>query len=134
MTDDTERKRRMAKAAHLKPHQFQPGVPSANPSGRPLGARNKLGERFLEDLHRDWQEHGAQVIETVRENDPSTYLKVVAGLMPRDLTLNVGLSDQLGAMLEQMQENASNVTHDVTHDEVINGKARIINGLDEDST
>jgi hypothetical protein len=56
---------------------------SGNPAGRPKGARNKLEEAFLVDLHNSWQTSGASVIATVIEKDPATYLRVVAGLIPR---------------------------------------------------
>ncbi len=114
MTDDTERKRRMAKVAHLKPHQFQPGVPSANPSGRPKGARNKLTETFLEDVYEVWQEHGKQVLTTLAEKDPGKLATIVAGLLPKDVHINFGLGEQLADMLEKMQDFTP---------EVVNGSA-----------
>ncbi len=49
--------------------------------GRPRGARNKLGEAFLHDLHADWEKHGRSVIERVRRDDPSTYLRVMASIV-----------------------------------------------------
>jgi hypothetical protein len=49
--------------------------------GRPRGARNKLGEAFLQDLHADWEKHGRSVIERVRRDDPSTYLRVMASVV-----------------------------------------------------
>jgi hypothetical protein len=49
--------------------------------GRPRGARNKLGEAFLQDLHEDWEKHGKSVIEQVRREDPSTYLRVMASVV-----------------------------------------------------
>ena len=49
--------------------------------GRPRGARNKLGEAFLQDLHADWEQHGRSVIERVRRDDPSTYLRVMASVV-----------------------------------------------------
>ncbi len=113
MTEPTERNKGEANVSELKPWLFQPGQ-SGNPAGRPLGARNRLAETFLEDLYRDWREHGAQTIETVRANDPGAYLKIVAGLIPREMQLNIGLGEQLGAMLERMQE---------TPHEVVNGEA-----------
>jgi hypothetical protein len=49
--------------------------------GRPRGARNKLGEAFLHDLHADWEKHGKDVIERVRRDDPSAYLRVMASVV-----------------------------------------------------
>ena len=60
--------------------RFGPGNP-----GRPKGSRNKLGEHFFKTLHDDFLQHGEEVIERVRKDDPSTYLKVVSGLMPKEL-------------------------------------------------
>lgn len=71
-------------------HQFKPGNPV-----RPKGARNKLGEAFLEAMHADFEEHGASVIETVRKEKPDQYLKVVASILPKDLNVNINSMDDL---------------------------------------
>jgi hypothetical protein len=36
---------------------------------------------FLQDLHADWEKHGKSVIERVRRDDPSTYLRVMASVV-----------------------------------------------------
>lgn len=64
-------------------------VPPISP-GRPKGARNKLGEAFLEDMFADWKENGAAAIKATRETKPEVYLKVVASILPRELNLRVG--------------------------------------------
>jgi hypothetical protein len=61
------------------PTEFKPGNP-----GRPKGSRNKLGEHFFQALHDDFVEHGVKAIEAVRVEDPGTYVKVVASLMPKE--------------------------------------------------
>jgi hypothetical protein len=67
---------------------FEKGV-SGNPAGRPKGSRNKLSEEFLSVLCADFEEHGAAAIVTMRKNDPGNYVKVVAGLVPKDMNVNM---------------------------------------------
>ncbi len=68
---------------------------SGNPNGRPKGARNKLGEAFLEDMLADWEANGPAAIREVRETKPDAYLKVVASILPRDLNVNINQTDHL---------------------------------------
>lgn len=62
-------------------------VPPKSP-GRPIGARAKLGEAFLEALKEDFEAHGVAAVQKVREEKPDQYLKVIASLMPKDVNLN----------------------------------------------
>lgn len=71
-------------------HQFKPGNP-----GRPKGARNKLGEAFLEALHADFAEHGVAAIVKVRDEKPDQYLKVIASILPKDLNVTINPTDSL---------------------------------------
>lgn len=69
-------------------------VPPKSP-GRPKGARNKLGEEFLNDLLADWEQHGAATIAQVREERPHEYLKVTASILPKELNVKVSELDEL---------------------------------------
>jgi hypothetical protein len=57
--------------------------------GRNKGARNKLGEAFLQAMLKDFTEHGEDVIVKVREEKPDVYLKTVASILPQQLNVKV---------------------------------------------
>ena len=59
--------------------------------GRPKGARSKLGEAFVEDLRRVWEDLGEDALRRCAVEEPGQFLRVVASLMPRDLNINVGI-------------------------------------------
>jgi tRNA isopentenyl-2-thiomethyl-A-37 hydroxylase MiaE len=49
--------------------------------------RNRLSELALQALGDDFAIHGAAVIERVRTEEPTNYLRIVASLMPRQLSV-----------------------------------------------
>jgi hypothetical protein len=73
-----------------KPWQFRPGQ-SGNPAGRPKGSRNRHSENFLREFSDDFEQHGRAVIEKVRLEQPATYLRIAADLLPRESTLDVNV-------------------------------------------
>ncbi len=97
--------RRQAKpGAATTAEKQQIGVPfkprqSGNPAGRTKGARNKLGETFLKALHADFAEHGVTAIQATRTLDPAAYVRVIAGLLPKELKVD-GLSDLTDEQLD----------------------------------
>jgi Family of unknown function (DUF5681) len=70
--------------AGLKP--WQPGE-SGNPAGRPVGARSKLSEEFLQNFYEEWQKHGPAALEWVANNDQSTFVRCAAALIPKNLNV-----------------------------------------------
>jgi hypothetical protein len=115
-SDNTEKKLR-----NLVP--YKPGQ-SGNPKGRPKGVRNRLGTQFLEALEADFNRFGPQAITLMRERKPDIYIRVVAGLLPKEANINVeageafvnwwrkiseGLGDELAAQIDD--EELSGVKH-----------------------
>ena len=87
-----------------KHSQFKKGQ-----GGRPKGARNKIGEAFLADLLEDWESHGKDAIEAMREQRPHEYVKVVASLLPKQLNVQRNeledlTDDQLNTRVLQIAE------------------------------
>lgn len=62
---------------------------SGNPGGSAAGYKKLLNKAFLERLARDFHEHGDAAIEAMRENDPSGYVRVLAGLVPKEIDATV---------------------------------------------
>jgi len=50
----------------------------AKTGGRRKGARDRIGTAFLEELAKDFEEHGAGIIKIARIERPTEYLKIVA--------------------------------------------------------
>lgn len=68
---------------------FQKGQ-SGNPNGRAPGTRDRLTRAFIHDLAEDWDRNGKKAIGECRRDDPAKYLTIVASLVPREMTLDVG--------------------------------------------
>ena len=94
--DNTPQKHR---GSNLEPFKWKPGV-SANPKGRPKGSRSKFAEVFLKDFLADWEANGPDVIQNCRLEDPATYLRVAASILPKELNIKEGES-VLETLLEQ---------------------------------
>ena len=73
--------------------RFKPGNPGG--PGRPRGARNKLGEDFIKALADDFDQHGVAVIQEVRATDPVQYVKVIAGILPKELNVQINPLDEM---------------------------------------
>jgi hypothetical protein len=72
---------------HLAKYQFAKGT-SGNPAGRKKGARDRLQTGFLEDLAADWEKHGLEAIRMMRVERPADYVRCIAGLMPKSVSLS----------------------------------------------
>ena len=94
--------------------KFQPGNQwsrNGNGAGRPLGSRTKLCKRLLEDLFADWQEGGAAAIKMMRVERPAEYVRVMCGILPKEMLFETGsvselADDELDQMITMLRERA----------------------------
>ena len=75
-------------------------------------ARKALGSYFYYDLFTHWREFGPAAIDRVYKDDPSTYLRCVVAVLPKQLDITLtqyeGLSvEELRAELVQLREVAT---------------------------
>jgi hypothetical protein len=76
---------------------------SGNPAGRPLGSRNRLTNALVADLTASWEKHGPAVLERLRIDDPATYARLAASLVPKDVSVTV---EKVDPILEKLDPNA----------------------------
>ena len=55
--------------------------------GRTKGVKNRLSHAFLTALAEDFEQHGIEALKICRIEKPVDYIKVVAGLMPKELEI-----------------------------------------------
>jgi hypothetical protein len=57
---------------------------SGNRYGGSPSTRDKLASGFVEALEKDWAEHGSEVIQQIRLDNPVKYGELIARLVPMD--------------------------------------------------
>jgi hypothetical protein len=100
VSDTTEKK-----LSNLKPFKAGPEW-SGNAAGRPKGSRHKITEDFLSAVAEDFEKHGKEALKTVREEDPSTYLRVVAQIIPKESELTVKADDAFVNLWQKVSSGA----------------------------
>lgn len=91
-----------SRAAHLEKYKVKPGQ-CLNPKGRPKGSRNRFAQAFIDDFMKDWEENGAEVLQRTRSEDPATYLRVAASIIPKELNINADTA-ALDAFLDKLSD------------------------------
>src|SRR5262249_9617682 len=83
---------------------------SADQAGNIYYARRRVNEDFLAALHMEFLKNGARILRRAGEENPATFLKVLAQLVPRELQVEHAesiiskLSDeQLAAMIAALE-------------------------------
>lgn len=104
--------------ANFQDHRFRPGE-----GGRKTGARNKLSHAFLTDLLDEWSQHGPEVLRICRIEDPISFAKLIAGILPREFEISTETSlaqltdEDLDRFIEFARRRIAESARDVTSGE-----------------
>jgi hypothetical protein len=83
---------------------WEPGCISPNPKGRPLGSKHRLAESFIRALAESFQQYGPETLERVRQDDPATYLRLVAYLLPKEIKIQPDQQELSSLTAEELQD------------------------------
>ena len=106
---------------------YQPGQ-SGNPAGRKMGSRQKLTEKFIDDLADHYEREGAKAIARVLDENPVAYLQIVCRLLPKDITLSVSQDHSSSLPPDQLKRIAEAWMLSQHEDEVLEGESVVVSG------
>jgi len=92
------------------------GLGSISSITLPEGGGGELRVGNSRQAIADWEQHGVGAIKTVRMRDPSTYLRVCASLLPREMTVDAMVTTGMTAderieMIAALKQQLFSVEH-----------------------
>jgi hypothetical protein len=70
--------------------------------GRPRGIRNKVNRRFLQELLAEFEEGGRAAIRICRLEDPTKFVQICAGLLPKEFAVESAAADLDDDQLDEL--------------------------------
>jgi hypothetical protein len=62
---------------------------TGNPTGKPLGAKNRLSRRLVEDLETVWNDGGIDALRILKAEKPDQFLRIAFSTLPADILMRV---------------------------------------------
>ncbi len=84
--------------------KFLPGNSIAKLGGRPISSRQKLAEAFFRDLQVIWAANGPEVLRSVLDDKPGDLMRAIAGLMPKEVSLEMTAQEDALSELDKDDE------------------------------
>lgn len=107
----------------LKP--WQPGQ-CGNPNGRPMGSRQRITDKFINDLADHYEREGAKAILRVADENPVAYLQIICRLLPKDVSLTVHTDMSAALPQDQLKRIAEAWMLSQHEDEALEGESVVV--------
>jgi hypothetical protein len=104
---------------------WKPGQ-CGNPNGRPMGSRQRITDKFINDLADHYEREGHKAIERVLEENPVAYLQIVCRLLPKDVSLTVTQDPSNSLPPEQLKRIAEAWLLSQHEDEALEGESVVV--------
>lgn len=101
---------------------WKPGE-SGNPKGRYMGSRNKLSEKFINDLSEFYEVEGASLIKRLADENPTALIQVIARLLPKETNIQITAGTPLSLTKDQRERIAESWLFSQITDDAIEGEA-----------
>ncbi|WP_156041724.1 hypothetical protein [Bradyrhizobium sp. URHD0069] len=66
-----------------------------------------MSEAFIADLKTVWEEDGISALRRCAESEPGTFCRIVSGLLPKNVDVNVSGSVDVGSFAEKFRHALS---------------------------
>ena len=104
---------------------YQPGQ-CGNPNGRPMGSRQRITEKFIDDLADHYEREGCKAILRVADENPVAYLQIVCRLLPKDVSLTVTTDMSNSLPPEQLKRIAEAWMLSQQDDSILEGESVVV--------
>ena len=88
---------------HRKGYKVPKGIPANGVLQHGLSLRRQLGDAFIADCLEIWALHGKGCLVQTATEQPATFVKIMAGLMPKEIEATVDVGQSFVELLQHMQ-------------------------------
>ena len=106
---------------HRKGYKVPKGIPANGVRQHGLSIRRQLGDAFIADCLEIWALHGKDCLVQTATEQPATFVKIMAGLMPKEIEATIDVGQSFVELLQQMQSMNNQppmITIDQSNDDV----------------
>ena len=93
-----------------------------------MGSRQKLSEKFIDDLADHYEREGAAIVSRVADENPVAYLQIICRLLPKDISLTVNQDHSSSLPPDQLKRIAEAWLVSQQDDEALESESVVLSG------